>query len=143
MCGENHGQVGTRFKRTGDNIEAETKTVRIFDEDTWRLAREASRLQNKSGESVGSAAKAPANVVELVQGNRCHLESSCECNPRKKGVSGHMVQENARDPWGCQFEAHDCEKLTRPGITHRYLTHRRHVARTRIVWRLLYTALHA
>ena len=56
MCGENNGEVGTRFKRIGDNIGAERKTVRIFDDDAWRLARSASRLQNKSGEPVGSAA---------------------------------------------------------------------------------------
>ena len=39
MCGENNGKVGTRFKRIGDNIGVETKTVCTFDVGAWRPAR--------------------------------------------------------------------------------------------------------
>ena len=48
-----------------------------FDDDAWRPAREASQLQNKSGESVGSAARQRGRWLNgfhgLGRGNRCIL----------------------------------------------------------------------
>ena len=104
-----------------------------FDDDAWRLAKEASRCKTNQESQLAvqrDSCESKLNGFRGLgreRGNRCHQEDilrvilwdflrcrSCT-NARKKSVSGHMVQENARDPWGSQFEAQ--EKLTRPGMT--------------------------
>ena len=66
-----------------------------------------------------------SDVNEAIAATWSHLASvplgffamSIMHKSKKKSVSGHMVQENARNPWGSQFEAQDCKKLTRPRMT--------------------------